>query len=1042
MTKQQINTPASQTQSAELPDLAARNTFATDIHKNISLVAPAGAGKTTAITRRVLAIAQHPDALTLLPRLVVVTYTNKAADELAARARALILQERLGAHIIRALQQARFSTIHGYCLSLIEKYGHHLGIPSPKPVTDLDCNTLIQKWEQSFVWPPPPISHEIWQHILTTYTPDVLRQAILNWQGTPPPREMTPRPQVNILPQEIATFLNCKRPRSRAPHNMRLILDWAEKWNAMQPVPPPDIEDGGKDFLTFSRLALNPVRHWLQQILAATAAHAAHHYNQWRRANGYITFQDQITLALELLHHSIAGPAILSSQPIIILDEAQDTDAIQFQVLTTLASSWPAGKNMQPALRPGAFCMVGDPQQSIYGDRASLTAYTAAEQKILASGGLRLTLSTTFRCSRAVADFVNHHIPLSLHGQNGQVPYTPIHPHFGAQPGKILSIPVPNYPTEDDTSKPNSEILAAHQADHLARWLAAHPPLTLGAASAERIAILCPAKEQLHHIALALTKHNIPHVNLSPSATGLQTPALAWLYALVHVVLHPKDEFQIAGVLHEIFALPDSDAYHWKVVLNQALAIDTPPPPEHADHPTGKILAHLHQLHRLCADLYSHDCFHKIIAHTALDRRLGLLFPDGQQLHILHTLGAHAAQHQARGLTLRHYRDHLKKLSRQTAPPPVPRPDCIQLLTCHAAKGLEWDAVIIPFLFTPKKIPNSTTCRWLNTQPPRITTSAGELDDDTREHDTLRVRQEFQRLAYVAFTRARHTLILLDDSLLHSIQLAERSRSFGHLLQLHGKLQQLSAEPASSTTLIPSQQAAATPACGSTLTTLSASQIQTALQSLRKIPRRILPHTLATDHEDIIDSRIDTATAASVSESGETDTSAQQPPTTTSLESADLPVRYGLWWHLLMQHLPWLDTYAAWEKTFQTHLSTAPDPARARREWQLFLAAEPRRHIPAQNAIIKLEEPLFWRITAEGDVVEGVIDFLLHYPAARRSTVIDWKTNLIAPNQLAQLTEHYRPQLCCYRDAVAQITGHTTTAWLYSTATGLWSQII
>jgi ATP-dependent exoDNAse (exonuclease V) beta subunit len=1030
------------THPAELHDHAARHTFANHIHNNISLVAPAGTGKTTSITRRILAIAQHPEALTLLPRLVVVTYTNKAADELAARARALIQQHRLGTPLIQALQQARFSTIHGYCLSLIEKYGHHLGIPTPQPVTDLDLDTLIKKWEQTHTWPPPPIPQNIWQHILTTYTPDTLRQAVLAWPGTPPPEKILPRPHVLIPPQDIAAFLNCKRPRSRAPHNMRTIMDWAQKWSADQPAPLPDIKDGGKDFLAFAKTILNPVREWLQHILAATAAHAAKNFSHWRRTNGHITFHDQIALALELLHHPVAGPAILSTQPLIILDEAQDTDALQFQVLTTLASDPATLRQPQPALRPGAFCMVGDPQQSIYGDRASLAAYADAEQKILASGGLRLTLTTTFRCSRAVTHFVNQHTPLAINGLDGQVPYTPLQTPPTAAAGEILTLPVPAPHTKPDDAKPSSEDLAAHQADHLARWLAAHPPHTLGAPSAERIAILCPAKEQLHHISNALTQHNIPHINLSPSATGLQSPALAWLYALVHIILHPHDEFQIAGVLHEIFALPDPDAYHWKVLLTQPLTIHSPPSPQHSDHPAAKILAPLHHLHRLCADLYPHDCVQKIITNTALDQRLQLLFPDGQQLQLLHTLCSHAAQHQAQGLTLRHYHQHLKTLSRQPAPPPVPRPGHIQLLSCHAAKGLEWDAVILPYIFTPKRIPNNTTCRWLPTQPPRVITTTGEQDEDARDLGTLQARQEYQRLAYVALTRARRTLILLDDSLLHPPTLAEKSRSFGHLLQLHTKIQHFPAEPAAT----PPQntapkQSATKPAAETSPSQPTPAEIHTALAALKNIPRRILPHTLPTRAEDLIDARADTAPTAYSTQADETATTAQPPTTSASLQPEDLPVRYGLWWHHLMQHLPWLEPDAVWEKTFQTHLTNAPDPERARREWQLFLAAAPRQHIPASRPIIKLEEPFLWRISPGGDLVEGVIDFLLHDPAARRSTIIDWKTNTIRPEELAELADHYRPQLCSYRDAVAQLTGHATTAWLYSTATGLWSKI-
>ena len=65
---------------------------------NFSVIAPAGVGKTTAIAQRILQIAKEDSKISgtgrtpKLPKLVVVTYTRKAADEMRDRARSEIVK--------------------------------------------------------------------------------------------------------------------------------------------------------------------------------------------------------------------------------------------------------------------------------------------------------------------------------------------------------------------------------------------------------------------------------------------------------------------------------------------------------------------------------------------------------------------------------------------------------------------------------------------------------------------------------------------------------------------------------------------------------------------------------------------------------------------------------------------------------------------------------------------------------------------------------------------------------------------------------------
>src|SRR5438105_10493456 len=131
---------------------AARQRFAHELDSNFSVIASAGSGKTRAITERILEIAKNgPRALEWLPQLVVVTYTNRAADEMQQRTRQLILEAGLPLETIEAFDRAFFGTIHAFCMKLLATHGHRLGLPARlETVTDDDdlWNEFVQQQGQ------------------------------------------------------------------------------------------------------------------------------------------------------------------------------------------------------------------------------------------------------------------------------------------------------------------------------------------------------------------------------------------------------------------------------------------------------------------------------------------------------------------------------------------------------------------------------------------------------------------------------------------------------------------------------------------------------------------------------------------------------------------------------------------------------------------------------------------------------------------------------------------------------------------------------
>jgi len=104
-----------------LLDQSERDRFVAALGKNISVIAPAGVGKTRSIVDRIVHLARQPGAETVLPRLIVVTYSVRAAQEMQQRTRTAIREAKVSSRVQRAFQQRRRFRGRGPVSRLSEK---------------------------------------------------------------------------------------------------------------------------------------------------------------------------------------------------------------------------------------------------------------------------------------------------------------------------------------------------------------------------------------------------------------------------------------------------------------------------------------------------------------------------------------------------------------------------------------------------------------------------------------------------------------------------------------------------------------------------------------------------------------------------------------------------------------------------------------------------------------------------------------------------------------------------------------------------------
>src|SRR6266436_4528386 len=550
-----------------------RERFVSELDQNFSVVAAAGSGKTRAITDRIVQIAKSEQARDRLPQLVVVAFTNRAADEMQQRARAEVLQAGISVEVLAAFNRAFFGTIHAFCVRLLESYGHYLGLPPTFDViTDDDevWNEFVQKQTTIGRSLSDENRRELLRHVQARALMELGRRADLE-PGNPPAgkcpgTDFSAVHRYSAKGAMLQTVPPYQKELKRAEQRWRDTQDFV-RW--------PICFSKAKDFVRIKREAFAPIRRWIDQAALCVAAEVERDYREFRIERGLLTYDDQIALALELTKHPKIGREIREKSFRVILDEAQDTDPRQFSLLLELArppeaaGEWLETRRDHPPSpgysvagpRPGHFCMVGDFQQSIYRDRADLARYRRIHDTLVETGAAEaLKFSVTFRLDTAQLGFVNETFREILNDCDHQVAFVELNPCPEILPGQVVRLNLqPGNLLPDSRGKISDTRKAAEEACQLGQWLHRTGPEKLRAETWRDVAILCPRKEWLQTLRRGLRAAGLNVQIQSEKEVKGDSPAYAWLTALLIIMAQPRAAYEIAGLLRELFGISDHD---------------------------------------------------------------------------------------------------------------------------------------------------------------------------------------------------------------------------------------------------------------------------------------------------------------------------------------------------------------------------------------------------------------------------------------------------------------------------------------------------
>ncbi len=519
-------------------------------------------------------------------------------------------------------------------------------------------------------------------------------------------------------------------------------------------------------------------------------------YEQLKSGRGFLDFNDLITRTVALLARPDAGPWVQykldKGIDHILLDEAQDTSPVQWDVVMRLAGEFFAGYGARGEAVRTVFA-VGDEKQSIYSFQGA-APHAFAESAMRVGTMVRdaeatfedVTLSWSFRSTGDVLDAVDRVFadPDAARGvSRGGLP-TSHRPIRAGDPGYVEVWPMLGDVTVDDEPedwrKPVDHASAAsvrvaqRVADTIAIWLstgerleAADRPVTAG-----DIMVLVRKRDGfVHALSRALKTAGVPVSGADRlSLTGHL--AVQDLMALGRHLLQPQDDLSLAALLRSpIFDLSEQalfDLAHdrGRRSLREALAAAAP-----SDPALASIAEQL--------DLWSSEAaFGTVFAFYAR-----ILARDGVRAKLVGRLGPEAGDLLDEFLTfcLAQEKTGLPGLEAflatlESASPEIKREMDqtraeVRIMTVHAAKGLEAPVVFLvdggaaPFHAShlPRLLPVALN---LQGQPGpgflwRTDASTANSLSKAAEADIRELQQnEYRRLLYVGMTRAEDRLIV------------------------------------------------------------------------------------------------------------------------------------------------------------------------------------------------------------------------------------------------------------------------------------------
>ena len=768
----------------------------TDPGASLAVSAGAGSGKTTSLVGRVAALLATPGVR--LDQLVVITFTEKAAREVSHR-----LRGAFGNTV--PLDEAYIGTIHGFCQSLLRRFPIEAGLP-PKFVTadELTSGAMADDRAEQAVQAlfnlasnKPAIDEAL--EVIASFgamsvLPELVKAIDNDWlrfdSTSPEPPVSAAVAQATVMrilariPADPTYAAATKTTRTRldsALAEARATLEFVHSMPALAAAARAleDRYNSSTDAFDSFRAAMRyacfePALTRLMSVLTPIVVDAARH----RVARGELSFDDLLVLTRRLLQTKPeVRAAVRARHRHLFVDEFQDTDQVQFDILTELASP-------DPDSAPSSMFAVGDPKQSIYGFRnADVSLFSG----LLAGGTITRQLTVNRRTRADVCEWINEVLAHRFADEDGaadlQVEFSALEPQrppngSGDGPGVVV-LGMPgwtklDHETAEDTSRAEAADIAAlvqRAVGDTDPWMVAveGDDLRTRPARYSDITVLIRTRTRLGVLEHTLRQAGVPY-RVEGGTLIYGSREVYELLRVLRAVDDPTNQLKVVTALRtSLFGIDDRQLVQYRhgpadnpARYPKEFRVFTKDPGL-----VGDALRVLEQFGRrkhertpaeLIAELYDHW------------RGVAAALFEGPQVaretwrRVRYVIDEARAWSDATGGTLAEYLawvdrrvEDIDRVELSTDE----GEDSVRIMTVHAAKGLEFPITIVAGLGGAGTSNSGNGVYWQDGKPlVRLgkLNSAGLGDMTALQRD--REIAEEARLLYVAFTRAKDHLVV------------------------------------------------------------------------------------------------------------------------------------------------------------------------------------------------------------------------------------------------------------------------------------------
>lgn len=467
------------------------------------------------------------------------------------------------------------------------------------------------------------------------------------------------------------------------------------------------------------------------------------------------SFDDLLRLLKEALHGEGGeqlAELIRFQYPFAMIDEFQDTDALQYQIFSKIYRNESASGNV-------GFMMIGDPKQAIYRFRgADIFTYLKAAKE----ANERFNLGTNYRSSQPLVEGVNRLFDF----KNNPFIYENIEFLNVGAAKKNLVFQLNNQPEPafrfyiNDKDESTQQDYAKACATSIQQWLksAAENPLVFPNESkaenqtlrAENIAVLVRGYTEADLVKKELQALGIASVYLSDRGNVFESNTAKELALILQACLSVTERPILNAIATALFGLNAAEIHqiHHDEIQWQRWA------EKFAEYQQiwqrQGVLPMLHHL------LLAENITEKLLSRPDGERKLTDL------LHLAEILQQAAALNESEAALLRWFEKQIQDNGRQEAQIRLESErQLVKIVTIHKSKGLEYDLVWLPFLGNAAKDPTKAgkQKKLFNLYyDSKKEQTLWDMQDQHLDDLTEEVFAEELRLLYVALTRAKYQM--------------------------------------------------------------------------------------------------------------------------------------------------------------------------------------------------------------------------------------------------------------------------------------------